>query len=573
MLEDIVNIFSKIYYEKGETYITDTYSLGEGTYIYVNHKGIIERILDVNKKNKDETNLDYKFFRQLDYLSGLIDMNKPIDKFKIIHSNNYMSFFIKKENISNGKLKDEMIDGYYEILLDPKIKYAKDKKKAIMYESVESNYEKVNEEKLNNIKQWIKCNIYSILETENITEDKNYLKIFFEGDLKEYKNENEKYLIPNIFNSTDYNVVVNGTVLGLPNDNMKLNSKKPFLKNKSRKNETPCLVNVEQALMQKKFFDYLENKAHSKEYNIYIRDGYIGDIRKDGLNDSEFFGYYIRIKKSKEVEIHEFDTITQYSDNITPIYIDNTLDIKYPDEYKMMYYGEISKLKDLESLIDTLYFGKSLMRNYFTESKDIKVIQPKLKFHILNSRKAFFDWFYKGRTESIKSIFYKMSIDIIKNTIKNNYFMRAKEQFNLMLSIVDYLQIGGNKLSDIMEELSSTLSGKINSDFTQPIETDEEYYFAVGQALSYLLSLSKSGTNKNHSLINPVLSNTKDEKLKTELNKLFKKYNYIINKGNKRFNNLYSMIMGYVPESKIKDDILISGYLHSNLIYELKKGE
>lgn len=37
----------------------------------------------------------------------------------------------------------------------------------------------------------------------------------------------------------------------------------------------------------------------------------------------------------------------------------------------------------------------------------------------------------------------------------------------------------------------------------------------------------------------------------------------------RRFNNLYAMISAYVPENiKINDDLIIAGYLHSNLIYE-----
>ena len=40
--------------------------------------------------------LDFCF---LDYYSKLIDMNKPIEKKKIIHSNNYYAFFIKKRKL------------------------------------------------------------------------------------------------------------------------------------------------------------------------------------------------------------------------------------------------------------------------------------------------------------------------------------------------------------------------------------------------------------------------------------------------------------------------------------------
>ena len=73
-------------------------------------------------------------------------MNKPIDGKKVIHSNNYLSFFIKKENLQpnykvDAKLTEEIIDKYYDILLDPRLKY-KDREKKSMYEKWKINMEK-----------------------------------------------------------------------------------------------------------------------------------------------------------------------------------------------------------------------------------------------------------------------------------------------------------------------------------------------------------------------------------------------------------------------------------------------
>ena len=71
-----------------------------------------------------------------------------------------------------------------------------------------------------------------------------------------------------------------------------------------------------------------------------------------------------------------------------------------------------------------------------------------------------------------------------------------------------------------------------------------------------------------YKLNNEIAANNFVDELVNEINKLFKKYNYAIKKDNKRFNNLYSMILGYKSSSKINDDLLIAGYLNSNLIYE-----
>jgi CRISPR-associated protein Csh1 len=570
MLKDCLDVFKKIYDEEGEEFILDSYTLSEGSYLLVNESGNIDRILEVEKKDNDTTDEDYKYFKQLDYLSRLINTQKPIDSKKVIHSNNYLSFFIKKDNINRNKLKEEIIDGYYDALKNPLIKYKKEK--AQMYKTMEEKYGQVDGKKLERCRSWIKQNIFSILESNNIKKDKNYLKIFFESGISEYREENEKYLIPNIYNNTDYNIEIDGKIYGLPNDNMNLNSKKPFLENRSRKNSIPYLIDTDEVLIQKKFFDYLENKLAGGKNNIYVKEGYIDDLISDNENKDDFTGYLIRIRKGKNgVEIHEFDTVTGFSKNIGEIYIDNILNIEYPDKYESMEYGYVKDINQLKSLVDSIYFNGKLNRNFFTKASDINIYDSKVKFNLLKYRQVLFNWFYKGNDEVIKKVFYNLSIDLIKNSIDKGRTILAKEQFNLMWGILGYFK-GGSDMSDMLSDLTNSIRNKINNDITQKIDNDDEYYFLVGQLVSYLISRNKSN-KKTHSLVNPILNCKNDEKLKDEIIKLFKKYSYDIDKGNKRFNNMSAMVLGYIPEEDVKEDVLLCGYLHNNLLYETRKKE
>ena len=56
--------------------------------------------------------------------------------------------------------------------------------------------------------------------------------------------------------------------------------------------------------------------------------------------------------------------------------------------------------------------------------------------------------------------------------------------------------------------------------------------------------------------------------------RLYKNYNYSMSLNNK-LKKLYSMVLGYRPESKIDQDILLAGFLSNNLVYEKdeKKGD
>ena len=85
-----------------------------------------------------------------------------------------------------------------------------------------------------------------------------------------------------------------------------------------------------------------------------------------------------------------------------------------------------------------------------------------------------------------------------------------------------------------------------------------------------MISKSK-GKNKPYSLANPFINAKNNDVIKDKLRNLYKRYNYDIDMYGKRVKNLYAMIVSYEPEEKVDQDMIIAGYLHSNLIYESNK--
>ena len=108
-------------------------------------------------------------------------MNKPMDSKKVIHSNNYLAFAVKKESITS-KLTETIIDNYYDTLKNPlEAKYKKSKEASKIYQKFEEEYAPVNIEILEKCRSWIKQHIFSIDKLINIDlKKKDYLKIFFE---------------------------------------------------------------------------------------------------------------------------------------------------------------------------------------------------------------------------------------------------------------------------------------------------------------------------------------------------------------------------------------------------------
>lgn len=567
MLDECLTYF-KEELTKHENLVVDTVILADGDYVIVHQDGSYDTYkIKFSKKNgsyiEKPSNNILNIIRFYNYHSQLVSMNKPQDPGKIIHSNNYLSLFVKKESFINGKMTNEVIDRYFKILENPRAKYkGKDLK---MYDCISAQLDELNQERLNINKAWLKNNIYNLKDVDY--NEKGYLKIFFEDSDITYINEDKRYTLTKIFNSNDHNMYLNNTVYGLPNYNMQLNSKKPFLENKSRLKKIPYLISLDEAMIQKQFFDYLMNCANEGKTNIYIDNDEFATKRiiclknDEVLEKTQFSGIFLKIQKDKELKIIYSDTLTNYSYYLKPVfdYID-MIGVKEKDIYKLY-----DKAYEVENLIDDILFFKYLKNNYFT--KDWNNIDKPIEENIIKAREAIYQWIYNSEKRNIETVLKEVSLQMVKYSLQNGYFKKAQKQLNLYFSFDKYF----NNKEINMANVRDSLRKKLNADNQQSIENDEEYSFAVGQAISYLQDRSKA-KNKTQDLINQFLFVKNDKVLKLRLKQLYRHYNYDLIKGKKSpFSILLAMIMEYDKTKKIDQDKLLAGYLGANLIYE-KRG-
>ena len=192
------------------------------------------------------------------------------------------------------------------------------------------------------------------------------MKIFFEAEKEAYQREGDRYFIPNIYNSNQYNVVINDEVLGLPDNNQGMNAKKPFLSIKTRKCAVPYLLNRENVMLQKQFFDYLMNFAMAGKYNIYVDMEHREFCAcEDNKYPKETVrGYFLRIRKGKEVEIHDQDVVPFFRNRLSkPFVYENKLGIE-DDKNPEYEYGKICETyQELESMMDDIFFSKMLIHH------------------------------------------------------------------------------------------------------------------------------------------------------------------------------------------------------------------
>lgn len=579
MLKECIEVFEHQLKEKKGMLVLDTYVPADGTYLIVGQDGNIKEKIDIKKDKKTkEIDKSSNYFNDIcfyDYQSQLISMNKPMDTKKVIHSNNYLSFAVKKDSIVSGKLTEEIIDGYYEILKNPlEKKYQKSKEASRIYQMFEQKEGKIDEERAEQAKEWIKAHIFQLEDVD--LDRKDYLKIYFEAEYSEYEREGKRYFLPNIYNSNDYNTEIEHQVYGMPDNNLGMNAKKPFLSIKSRKYPAPYLLNSEEVILQKQFFDYLMNLVSQGKYHIYIdtdKNRIIGCATGEAPEKVES-GYYLRISKGKtEAEIHDQDNIAGYRQHLKrAFFFRNILDrhtrksVEYEKKYQL-YHNRLA----IGRLIDEAFFSNWLGSNYTSDIEKVNIKDGQLRQNILESRDVIFNWVFKGIDRGIEETIQRASLAAIKSTLLKDYVERALWQFNLRWSFQEYFTGKGEKdMAEIISALQEKVEQKVNSETMIPVESDEEYYYCVGQLARYLISLSEA-KDKNHALLNPIFNAKTDAVLKQKLFQIYRRYNYKISNSYKRVDNLLAMVMGYEPANRVNQEKVMLGYACDCAVYKSDK--
>lgn len=591
MFDETMEVFESMVSVKSEQWLYDNYVPAPGTYILLNidDNFSVRNIFDIGKPDKTTgdilgmNNEDYKLVSFMDKNSKLITMNKAIDSGKIIHSNNFYSFFIKKESIVSKKLEEKNIEGYYHVLQNPYTKYKKNKAKEI-YSAVEKELGVVDTDELERIHVWIKNNLFEFFETkrdELKLESKDYLKIFFvyaddDKTKRKVKLEGERYLRPNIFNNNDYNISVHNQIFGLHNNNMGLNDKKPYLDNKTRKESIPCAITMDKAIIQYQFMEYLSSQAAKGKVNVYV------DLDKkiiQCISDKDIIGniesgLYFRIRQGKtEVEIYAAERIIQYNSNLKDTFKMKEI-FEFGDKAKERYseaYGIKHKLYEIEMLVNDGLFSKYLISNYKTAAGDFPPNMDNLvKEQLLICRDQLWQWFHNNEKQNVGIVLNKACKRFVREAIENDYTDKAKHQFNLWFSLMDYLNENRRNEEDMSDVRNQLLNHVLKPEGDWNFESDEEYYYAVGQISRYILGLSKA-SKKALDMLRPILSVKNDKLLKERIVLLAKKYDYAIEMRYKNASRLLARVLTYTPKDKANDVMIMAGYVDENIVYKSKK--
>jgi CRISPR-associated protein Csh1 len=575
MIYDLLDVYCNN--ADGDDLVLANYQPKDGLYIRLHEPGKKPDILKIDKNTNRNGEL-WEFFKVADFYSQLVEMNKPVDPKKQIHSNNLYSVAFKAGTLTVGARAEESfresILRYFTALMSPK---KEDEKilESYAFPAIDKEVILRNQDYALSQLDYIKEQIAA----EKIKETA-YVKIYFAASQDDYEREGKRYLIPKIFNKNDFNVTIDNVVYGLSNSNMGMNAKKPFLEHKTTQFKVPFRVNVEDALETKNMFTWLDGQ---KDDGKSIAAGYLPIERSNIFQMEKCISkresaHFVHIERGIRPIIDEYDFLPGITDQLEPaLDLENFLGL---DDFKPERIIEKSRL---EQIFDALLFGRNLIRNYY--SKDIK---PNNWFSttqinlLIRYRDALHAYFRKGDSSGFLQCIDNLSQVMIREMLRREIFKRldctlAAKAMNLRLSICKYFLEKREKseMGSQIQSLSKALEAQFGKNETTGKEkqedifcaNDQEFFYYTGQLVSYLLSKSQA-YNPTYQLINPIMEAKTIGKLKKEIIKLQTKYSHAVGPKSTRYKRLCGAVMGYQCEQEeILFDFFLAGLMTKNIIY------
>ena len=590
MTYDLLYTFKN--YFKDNKVVLDTYKMQDGIYFLVKKDDTIEKLI-VEKGEPDNSEL-YEYLKEKDFYSKCLNSNKALDTkyeekidnvkyntMKKIFSNNIYTLFFKNESCTDftNDLKSEAIPTnifekgiikYYESLKN----LGKSKEEiGIINDGYTDEEIEIYKEKM----IYIFKTIGKKLTDEEKLKKATWIKVFIDNSNEEYERVSNFYIRTKLFNTNKNNIKQNGDIFGANNYNFRCNSKKPYLELKTTPFKVGSLVSIRDIDVMNKIYLWLYNNGINESVLKLPVDWEFKGIPQSEQNISNKDLFILKVNGNNGVaKIEDFDYKSSFNTEIRLFTCKDYMRHKENDFTTSNIYG-------LEWYTNNTWISntsKDNKRNYIRESyydfekkKISKSLITNWKKELLQKySQAFFYLFQREERNIFLQNLDNIASEVVERTLVDDlnlgikFTNNSKRAMNLWIAFKDYFNEKGEseemKLNNIQEKCKNiVLEGNT-------IETDEEYYFLMGQVAYYLLSRSKA-SKLTQDVTEPFIKAANITVLKKELRDLYEKYNYDIYLKDKRFNNVFSQILVQEPESEVRKNknIILAGMLSNNLFY------
>lgn len=420
---------------------------------------------------------------------------------------------------------------------------------------------------------------------------------------KLYEEANSNYIKDYIFNVNYFNEEIAEQTYGLSGYLNTASDKKPYLRHLTTPFEINLRIPQEKALLLNTFERYRKNEAFkTNPLPIFIDQSELNNevinvVKAEG-NQVSFHKIIHTLFEHKKAdlgnyylfyfwrgELKDVDFVSGFNfyldvklKNIIPrLELEKEIPIKNIFDFEH---------KIIQSIFNNLLIQKrkdgTIWYRYFDEIDNNPKYNTTTTWNLtMKYRKAFYDFIYKSRRQSVtSSMFHDIMEKGILDDILHDEYKEKKHtkqsdiynKLNIWFSFWDFF--GKNKTDELtmanrIVQLQESLRKLFDSVENSHIQTDDEFAFAAGQIIYFLLNQSKAG-NKTHALLEPFLQKTNQKEFKKAIANTFNAYKHEIYFGKSKFEKICGEIMGYELEGSLKElmPVILAGYFSDSIIYQ-----
>lgn len=545
-------------------------------------------------------------------------MNKVLDKKKQIFSCSPFAVTFKKKSFSNEKLDGNGTDKIGKLL--PEYFYSARQfcKKKDTECQFSIDFENICGQVLHQLER-----LYSPSMTEGKCilkemKDDEYINLFLENvPLETYKQVHDVYFQNKLFNSEDYNKTYSEMIYGLSGFLNGLNSKKPFLVHKT--GITLDGINGRIASSDALYLNFFETlvingtlpnplpividkkEINGKIISIFNKEkkkGYAEILKSVFENNSHKYlsdYYLLNYSKRKSIIINDIDFVPLFMFNLEPaMKLKNLFEagrkkengdfIPEPDiTLSNVFNFERVVVKEIFNNALVVENDKGMKTRYFDDIDPSYIRGGDLMYQlILKYRKAFYDYIYKSKQNALNiqifddvmftSILSNIHTDDIKGYFSNN--TTIKKKLNIWFSLYSLFnntnsninaEIMTSKITELLTKMRQVAQGEAT------IEIPEEFAFAAGQIVSYLIDRSVA-SNKTYSMLEPYLQKTKSGHLQDAIAHTVSVYKHEISTNKVAFKQLASNVLTCEGDLEMKPlfKFFLAGSFSHCVIYDKK---
>ncbi|GAB4133866.1 MAG: hypothetical protein Fur0027_22310 [Raineya sp.] len=444
-------------------------------------------------------------------------------------------------------------------------------------------------------------------------EDGDYIIFYLDEPLEKYKNAHQKYLADKLFNTSKHNTPPNeqGDIYGTSNFFNGFNQKMPFLLHRTATFDITGRISDKEAKLLYEFEQILPRKVLPNPLPIFI---YKEELQKEVVGlfkenefklsyqeiieklwkryQDDFADYYLLFYANTKdgLVFKDFDFVSKFE------YALNDTEgrpWKIEDLFNIQYTFSIDNVFAFQNDILTIIFNNSLIvrskeknwqYKYFDDIEE-KYCKSALNYTlILKYRQAFYEFIYKSKRQAITQ---EMFHDIMKNSILEDIRLDKvennthKEHYNILKKLNIWFSLYEKFDRSFNPKHQKTMASKLNEyrQFVEELAEDkadvsqasvEQFAFAAGQVIYYILQKSKSA-DKSYQSLEPYLQQVSCEGLKKAIANDFARYKH--ENYSQRFEKVASFVLTYQTDSNMKKVLpeILAGVFSNNELFNKKE--